>query len=180
MKEIYLEKGFTDYLSKPIIPNKLEKMIQHYLPIDKKIVASDVEHSDFTEVESSNNLSSKDNIQSPLQKLKTLIEDVNLEMAMLYCSGSEDMYIKFLKYYAESGRYERILKAYQDMDINQYTLEIHTLKSTSKTLGFDKLSELAEKLHSVIKQNNMDSIDDIHNNMMKRYKDILSALEQII
>ena len=32
MREMYLEKGFTDYLSKPIAPEKLEKMIKKVNP----------------------------------------------------------------------------------------------------------------------------------------------------
>ncbi len=35
MAEMYIEKGFIDYLSKPIVSEKLEAMISKYLPIDK-------------------------------------------------------------------------------------------------------------------------------------------------
>ncbi len=37
-KETYMEAGFTDYLTKPINPVKLEEMIYSYLPEDKKIL----------------------------------------------------------------------------------------------------------------------------------------------
>lgn len=33
-EKMFLEKGFADYLSKLIIPAKLEKMIQKYLPAE--------------------------------------------------------------------------------------------------------------------------------------------------
>ncbi|MGN0412708.1 MAG: ATP-binding protein [Lachnospiraceae bacterium] len=35
MREMYLEKGFTDYLSKPIDSNLLQEMLEKYLPADK-------------------------------------------------------------------------------------------------------------------------------------------------
>ena len=35
MREMYLEKGFTDYLSKPIDSNLLQKMLEKYLPPEK-------------------------------------------------------------------------------------------------------------------------------------------------
>ena len=38
-KETYMEAGFTDYLTKPINPVKLEEMIYSYLPEDKKILS---------------------------------------------------------------------------------------------------------------------------------------------
>ncbi len=187
MKEMYFEKGFTDYLSKPVVPDKLEKMIKRYLPEDKKILTHEEEQNVFTEVESSDYLDITsdisggkiDNVQSPLQRLKELIPDVNADMAIVYCSGNEDIYIEFLKDYAANGRYERIASAYKTMELKQYTMEVHTLKSTSRMLGFDKLAELAENLQFAAEQNDVDTINGIHSDMMKLYRSILSALKQI-
>ena len=33
-KEFYLENGFDDYLTKPIYPDQLEKLLSKYIPID--------------------------------------------------------------------------------------------------------------------------------------------------
>lgn len=41
-KEMYIEQGFTDYLSKPIIYEELEKQLIEYLG-DKAYVSSDVQ-----------------------------------------------------------------------------------------------------------------------------------------
>ena len=38
-KEQMLKAGFTDYLTKPINPVKLEEMIYSYLPEDKKTLS---------------------------------------------------------------------------------------------------------------------------------------------
>ena len=35
VKEVYLEEGYTDYLSKPIIPKELEDMLLALLPSEK-------------------------------------------------------------------------------------------------------------------------------------------------
>lgn len=40
-KELYLEAGFTDYISKPIIPDKLEALVGYYLSEEKKIIGND-------------------------------------------------------------------------------------------------------------------------------------------
>lgn len=44
-EKMFLEKGFADYLSKPIIPAKLEKMIQKYLPTEL-LLRNDVEQKE--------------------------------------------------------------------------------------------------------------------------------------
>lgn len=186
MKEMYLEKGFADYLSKPILPDKLEKILTKHLPADKRIIISEEECNDALLFEEQQNLNAPSNIdnqsdkttQNPLHKLKELITDVDLDRAIIYCFGNEDMYMELLKDFAQNGRYERILKAYQDLDLKLYAIEVHTLKSTSKTLGFDKLAELADHLQYVAEQNDINSIHNNHDGMMNVYKEILSTIKQ--
>ena len=186
MKEMYIQKGFSDYLSKPIVPDKLEKIIDKYLPDGKKIFIS--ESGDKSLImdepqkpvisESTSVPNEPDVTQKPLHRLKELMPDINLDTAMTYCLGSEDMYIEVLKDYAENGRFEKIATAHQTSDLKQYAIEVHTLKSTSRTLGFDKLAELAERLQFAAEQNDTDTINIIHDDMMTIYKHILCSLEQ--
>jgi len=171
MKEMYMEKGFSDYLSKPIVPGKLDNIINDYLPDDKKVIASKEEHHDLGETPK--------NLKDLVHEFKALVPDVNLDMAFIYCAGSEDVYVELLSVYADNGRYERISEAYQNMDLKQYALEVHTLKSTSRTLGFDKLAEWGERLQCAAEQNDVDTIHAIHEDMMKYYQDILCAIKQI-
>ncbi len=183
MKEMYLDKGFTDYLSKPIVPDKLEKVIGSYLPEEKRLSASE-EANEAEKVcislpASDTAATEVSDTDSPLEKIKKLIPDVNMKMAMLYCSGSEEMYIEFLQDFAESGRYERIGEAYGNTDMKLYTIEVHTLKSTSKTLGFDRLSKLAEQLQFAAGKNDIAAVNENHDEMMKLYSDILTALKRV-
>ena len=181
MKEMYLEKGFSDYLSKPIAPDKLDKMIDLYLSDDKKIYADETADIDSTQAKGAepdvitNSLLT--DIHDPLQRLKVLIPDVNLNMAIRYCAGDKELYIEFLKSYATDGRYERIIKSYQDKDLKMYTIDVHTLKSSSKTLGFDNLAKTAEKLQYAAERNDIDTINSLHNDMMNLYNKIICAIK---
>lgn len=175
MKEMYLEKGFTDYLSKPIAPEKLERMLDSYLPHDKKIAVTEENH-EVTSEKSENELFDS---LGPLEKLKALLPDVNIKMAVRYCSGSEELYIDFLKDFVSDGRYEQIASSYENTDIKQYTIEVHTLKGTSRMLGFERLANLAEKLQHSAEKNDMEYINTNHPEMMTLYSEILRALEKI-
>ena len=178
MKEMYLAKGFSDYLSKPIMPDKLEKMIDRHLPDSKKIAV--LQQNISEEITTSQGVEDAlKNAESPLQKLKLLLPDVDQKMAIRYCSESEELYIEFLSDFTYDDRYERLSKAYENMDMKQYVIEVHTLKGTAKTLGFSQLAKIAEKLQSAAEQNNIDSIRNDHNIMMQYYDDILCALRQI-
>jgi len=177
MKEMYLEKGFTDYLSKPIVSDKLDKVIERYLSDDKKVYAAE---SDYITEEDSVSLSSADDTQNTLKKLKGLIPDVNLEMAIHYCAGNEELYIEFLEDYVTDGRYGRLSDAYRDMDIKKYEIEVHTLKSSSRTLGFDDLADAAEKLQYAAERSDIDTIKKMNDGMMELYNEILCALKKLL
>jgi len=172
MKEMYIKKGFTDYLTKPIVPNKLEKTISGYLSDDKKIAVSETEETESVETALSD-------IQNPLERIKILIPDANLDMAIVYCGRSEEIYIEFLKDYIGNGRYERILAAYEKMDLKQYAMEVHTLKSSSKTLGFDKLSKLAGELQLAADKDDEEAVRRGHEPMIELYRNTLTALEKV-
>ncbi|MBQ8612889.1 MAG: response regulator [Ruminiclostridium sp.] len=186
MKEMYLEKGFSDYLSKPIAPDKLDKMIERYLPDDKMIFVSEEEIKASVKAEEAEEPlvdtvnSTPADEKEPLQQLKELIPDVNLEKALFYCCGSEEVYMEVLKEYSVSEGYKRISQAYQNMDMKLYAIEVHALKSTSKTLGFLRLAELAERLQFAADRNDVDSVNSTHDEMMNLYKDILVSLKQFL
>lgn len=187
MKEMYLEKGFTDYLSKPIVHAKLDKLIKRYLPDEKIIIISDEEEQEpvpakeeVPEQTVSPDNREDENEDSSIQQLKEWIPDINLNAAMIYCSGSEEMYMELLKDFAQNGRYERIESAYALEDLKKYAIEVHTLKSSSKTLGFDKLAEVAEQLQFAAEKDDIELIHSVHDDMMKLYEEILSAIGKII
>ena len=189
MKEMYLEKGFTDYLSKPIVSDKLEKLIKYYLPEDKMIptVSGDTDTATATEnTDTATATESTDTapditegLSQPLQKLKAMIPDVNMTMGIKYCCQSEEVYIEFLQEFVSASQYKQIERAYQEKDIKQYEIEVHTLKGSAKMLGFDKLSKLSEKLQFAAKDNNIEIINSVHSEMMELYSHILSTLEQL-
>ncbi len=192
MKEMYLEKGFVDYLSKPIIPQKLDKLINKYLSDKKKIYADNEGESgkDVEEVQLINDSPAATNLDvveemsvkkaNLLQRLKELLPDTDIEMAVKYCAGNENVYIDFLRDFAASGRFDRIAEAYKEMNLNQYVLEVHTLKSTSRTLGFNKLGSLAELLQTAGENNDMDTISIVHKEMMNVYEEVLIVLAEVL
>ena len=98
MREMYMEKGFTDYLSKPIDGIKLEKKIEKYLPQKKVITVQENTCEENTEEDSKRVLSC----------LQNYIPEIKLTEALMYCAGSEDFYVECLKEFCENRRKELI------------------------------------------------------------------------
>lgn len=170
MKEMYLEKGFTDYISKPIDGIKLEKKIAKYLPSEKVIGYIGEEDTDV--------ISSVK--EKSLAVLKKTIRDMNMDKAIQYCAGSEEFYVQCLRDYANNGRKDIIEQSYTAGDWKRYTIEVHALKSTSRTMGFERLGDIAEKMQTAAEKQDIQYIRAEYNAMMTEYERILNAILECI
>ena len=173
MKEMYLEKGFTDYISKPIDGKKLERKIEKYLPKDKVLGQNETQNKHKEDV------NSKIKEQS-LANLKKVVSDINMELALQYCAGSTEFYIQCLKDYCNNGRKEVIEQCYEAKDWKRYKVEVHALKSTSRTLGLERLGNIAEKMQSAAQAEDIQYIDENHEGMIKELEHVSTAISNCL
>lgn len=134
-KEKYLEAGFTDYLSKPIEGQALEKMLQKYLPQEKL-------QQTKTGKEEKNNMIQDKELDGQSY--------INRELGLSYCMGNMDFYKEMLTLYSDGyeERVEKLTEAYQKEDWANYTVYVHGLKSTSLNIGGEILSNAAKELEA--------------------------------
>lgn len=174
MGRLYISNGFSDYLTKPIDSEKLENTIMKYLPKEKLIMSeSEVETSEIKTSEISEQKSCR------ITELCRLIPEIDTKSGISYCDGSEDFYIELLKDYSSS--YDRIAeleKFYAENNRNDYKISVHSLKSISKTLGFNSLSNLAEKMQYALEQRDIDYIHRNHPILIANLKETISKLNE--
>ena len=134
-KEEYLKEGFDDYLSKPIMPDKLDKMILRYLP--KELV----KEGEIIQEET----------QSVSVEEFPYIDEFDFEYAMNLVQDKELLLSTLEDFYKSLGQLPKKLSALAD-EIQQeeqrkyYRIEVHALKSTAATVGAMLLSKLARML----------------------------------
>lgn len=163
-KEEFLKEGFTDYLTKPIIPEKLDDMIIKYLPKDKVL-----------EGDTQNIVENKriDDIQiSALPQLDEFDFDVAMKLL-----NSEELVLKVLRDFGVSlenlsGKLNRMYDVIWDdeiggMNINKeklslYRIEVHALKSTAGTVGAMLLSKLARLLEVAAMEEDVTKLVALH------------------
>ncbi len=144
-KEAYLQEGFCDYLSKPIDYHKLEEIVVKCLPAEKVLF---VERLMQEEVEGDlfNLLDKKLSIED--EKFRNLEKyGVNLEMGLKNMGGSVETYDEILTIYFEelAEKLRRIRKNGTMGDMKAYSVDAHSLKSTSASIGAMHLSEMAKE-----------------------------------
>ena len=97
--------------------------------------------------------------KSAAHKEELVIEGLNTQHA-LSLLGSEKLYMQILKeYYLSIEKRAAIISdMLQKNDIKGYTIEVHSLKSTSRQIGADELADLAASLEKAGNEQNIDLI----------------------
>ena len=157
-RERYLAEGFTDYISKPIDSKKLEMMLRKYLPREK------VE-------EGGENVPAGKGAAAP-DGLDWLREaGVKTEDGLHFCQGDEALYRTILGEYLQSAETHMadLRKYYEAGDWKNYGIQVHTLKSTSRTIGADALAGMAADLEKASWREDAEIIRRTHGIMMQEY-----------
>ncbi|MGN0638120.1 MAG: PocR ligand-binding domain-containing protein [Huintestinicola sp.] len=163
-KEMFIQEGMNDFVAKPIEVTDIVAMIRKWLPKEKIIPA----------------VSEKATQPAESNAAPLVIEGLNTKQA-LSLLGSEKLYMQILKeYYLSIDKRAAIITgALEKSDIKGYTIEVHSLKSTSKQIGADALAELAARLEKAGNELDVDLIlaktSDLIAHFL-RYKDILAPL----
>jgi len=187
VREMYLADGFDDYLSKPIDANELEAILRKHLPKDKVIVEileAQVSVEEFfppliedefdeamlsvgvTEPVTENDENAVDG------QIDTEPEQyIDRDTAMLYCAGSDEIFREFLGMFCNlyEQKQEKITKCYEEEDWAGYGIELHSLKSTSLSIGGKKISELAFELEKAGKAGDGEYIRAHHEEALELY-----------
>ncbi|MCR4792912.1 MAG: response regulator [Lachnospiraceae bacterium] len=172
-RDIYINAGFDDYLTKPIDPKQLDEMILKYLPHEKVVIEY---------IEESNEPSSGDvAFEIPEDLLPLESSDVIDIKAGIMHSGSVSMYRKLLGIYF--GSYEEMageLNGYLEKEnFRDYTTKVHALKSSSKMIGAAGFSEEAQNMESAGSSGDTAFIYAHHGKMMDHYAVIIRELAEL-
>lgn len=126
-REEYLRQGFTDYIAKPVDYRTLIVCLKKYLP-DK--------------VEKCSHLEDKQKVcEEYLEKY-----DIHVQAAMKYVGDEIEQYIHLLELFAcEKGQEKQVLlqQAYDNGNWKDYTIYVHGLKNSARTIGADCLADMA-------------------------------------
>jgi len=142
VKEMYLEAGFDDYMSKPIDGRKLEELLAKYLPEEKVIFSAEDE-----------NAAEYEDLQEAAEEEIPLFDTA---LGIKYCANSEEIYTEMLAVFCEM--YDELkgalTAAFDEEKWETFVVDIHSLKSNALNIGGKPLSDLCLKLeHSTMNVN---------------------------
>ncbi|MCR5332228.1 MAG: response regulator [Lachnospiraceae bacterium] len=179
MKDMFLEQGFNDFLSKPIEISKLEDILAYYLPQDKIISIKDnsAAYNAIMSRDSNENLLPGKEEEKEGSKRFT-VEGINMDQALFYSGNSYDTLKDILHVFLDDGskKLDLLVKYIDEEDFENYRIEIHAVKSLCKGIGADQLSEKALKLETACKEKDYDYVRE---NAQEAYTDYVLLLGRI-
>ena len=170
-REMYINSGFSAYLSKPIDSKLLESQMQEFLPKEKIQKISREQKTVSSE---------QDNHSDPLFK-----EFFGLDSASaLKNCGSAEIFSEAVKTFWEAIQEKvNIIEEYEKKaDWQNYTIQVHALKSSARLIGANELSEIAKQLEASgdeAKKSKENAIAEIHEKtpaLLQKYREYLKKL----
>ena len=164
--ELYIEAGFDDYLTKPVMADEPEKMLVKHLPPEKVLrefaedAAAEPEHV-------------------PEWLLSVFALDV--EKGLAHCGGLQ-AYLSALRIFAESiaTRADEIEHACAVGDIADYTIKVHALKSMARSIGADELAGLAARLEVAGDAHDVDTVYSQTGKLLAMYRRFERLLRPVL
>lgn len=182
-KEMLIAEGFQDFLSKPVEIASMHRILEKYLPDAKKIYDFEDDATDVQSGEAVHNDHEHEIVYEQPQNPQASVNepgaetvqedtaaDINEKQGTLYCGSLED-FEDILKIHYEDyeENSQKIQAFYDSKDWKNYVILVHGLKSSMKSVGIMKLSDMCLELELAGKENRIDYILKNHDVMMAEY-----------
>ena len=162
-KEQMLKAGFDDFITKPVTLSDLEKMLLKHLPGDK--IRMNTEDA------------SGPSAQDILNRLRS-IPELDTDKGTEYCGDTED-YLEIVSIYRRSvePHLKELTELCERAEWDQLSIKMHSIKSTSHTIGANGLSALALSLEAASKNGDAGAVKDGMQEFLKRYEALGRSLD---
>jgi signal transduction histidine kinase/FixJ family two-component response regulator/HPt (histidine-containing phosphotransfer) domain-containing protein len=133
MREMFIEKGFNDFIAKPIDISKLDEMLNRWIPREKRGVGSE-----------------ELGVRNEEQYLFPNIPGVDTKKGIAMTGGTEEGYLRILSAFSADveERLPLLQAAPSTSNLIEFITQVHALKSVSATIGAAQVSAQAEKLEA--------------------------------
>jgi CheY-like chemotaxis protein len=150
-REIFLENGTNDFLAKPIDIQKLDLVLEKWIPQEKQIKYSE---ENFPAAGSA---PPENGAEQALE-----IEGVDTGTGLANTGGSLPVYRQILSVYSDDAleRLPRIKAAAAGGDFAAYTTMVHALKGISRSIGAAEIGEMAAWLEEAGRANDRLAIEE--------------------
>ena len=177
-REMFLRHGFVDYITKPVDYKKFEKLLMDYLP--PELIAKDEEESPQEAALEQVELSRAEHDDAFLGAYKH-VAGVNIDSALMHCGEESILKTAVFDFYDAIDKNLFFIEYYErNGDWKNYTILVHSLKSSSKLIGIENLSAEAAYLEKCCDDHNYKEAEEKTEALIKHYASYVGHLLPIV
>jgi HPt (histidine-containing phosphotransfer) domain-containing protein len=155
MKEMFIEKGFNDYLAKPIDISRLDEILGRWIPREKRVMGNREQETE-NRTDSERKGKTTDNYNCSLLD----IPGIDTAKGIAMTGGTEAGYRQVLAMFGKDAqeRLSFLLSAPNSDALPAFVTQVHALKSASASIGAGEVSALAANLETAGNAGDLDFI----------------------
>lgn len=104
---------------------------------------------------------------------------LNYDSGISYCGDDEEFYMDILRSYLEENSLSALNDLYMKGDWRSYKVKVHGLKSSSRYIGADDISDKAKLLEYAARDNDINYINTNHYRFIWEYEVLLKKINSI-
>ena len=179
-REQYIREGFQDFLSKPIMPDKLDEVIVKYLPTE---LVHTVQQTENVEDEGEEVTLAKEETSTKIDLPE--LEEFDYEYAMGLLRNKALLKETLVDFYRSIPGLAQELSLQEDTieqeeSLNAYRIQVHALKSTAATVGALLLSKLARLLEVAAREGEREKVRTLHPILLEELEKHRKRLEILV
>ncbi|AEF84417.1 sensor protein GacS [Treponema primitia ZAS-2] len=165
MREMFLEKGFNDYISKPIELKQLDEILRKWIPEAKK-----------------QKVASPSAVSPKTAATPGAIPGVDTARGLAMTGGSEVSYRKVLSSFRNDAleRLPLMERLPTESELSQFTTNVHALKSAAGTIGAAAVSQEAEELEAAGKAGDLALITDLLSGFYRDLQNLADGIGRVL
>ncbi|MDR3174450.1 MAG: response regulator, partial [Treponema sp.] len=165
MRDMFLEMGFNDYISKPIEIGKLDELVARWIPVEKQIKAGGGIRRE--------SLNGKTGI---------LIPGVDAQKGVIMTGGAEAGYRKVLAQFRKDAveRLPVFAETPTEGNLLFFIAQAHAIKSAAGTIGAAEVSEEAAALEAAGKAGDTLTISEALPGFRERLKQLIEGIKKVL
>ena len=172
-REKYLAEGFSDFISKPILPDQLDNVILQHLP--KELI-----HLISEEAAGKQQGDKRMEKESTFDRIKAAFPEFDYASALKTCMEDEEFYLELFQDFSVLPIREELAKYLAEGDYKNYCIRIHGFKNNSYSIGARALGDLAYEMEKLTREAIPDELADMQKRLLEEYDRICGIYSAIV
>lgn len=168
---MFKENGLNDFMAKPVEIDNFKSMLERWLP--RELIVRDIKGDVKKEDHEPEDILDKSKFES---------NGIYVDKGLVYFAGKIEAYIDTLKLIYKEGceNIKKLQQFYADMDLKNYGILTHSIKSVMASIGAEEISEFAKSNELEAKAENEGYIKENAKQFIEQYGNVIRFIGENI